>query len=282
MKKMEFEIKINAPAKKVWQVLWNDATYRKWTSVFSEGSHAVSDWKEGSKIQFLDTKGSGMYSVIESLKPNEYMAFKHLGEVKDFKEQPDTKETNSWKGAMETYLMKEEDGITTLYLKSDSNEEFEGYFKDTFPKALALIKTLAERPIEITVETPVKAPVEKVWKLFTAPEHITKWNNASEDWHTPAAQNDLKVNGRFVYRMEAKDGSFGFDFGGVYNEVKPNEAIAYTMDDGRKAKISFINSGKETKVVETFEAEAENSLDLQQGGWQSILNNFKNYVESNS
>lgn len=282
MKKMEFEIKINAPAKKVWQVLWNDATYRKWTSVFSEGSHAVSDWKEGSKIQFLDPKGSGMFSVIETLKPNEYMAFKHLGEVKDFKEQPDTDETNSWKGAMETYLLKEENGTTTLYLKSDSNEEFEGYFKDTFPKALALIKTLAERPIEITVETPVKAPVEKVWKLFTAPEHITKWNNASADWHTPAAQNDLKVNGRFVYRMEAKDGSFGFDFGGVYNEVKPNEVIAYKIDDGRKVKVTFEKEGTATKVIETFEAEDENPIDLQQGGWQSILNNFKNYVESNS
>lgn len=282
MKKMEFEIKINAPAKKVWQVLWNDATYRKWTSVFSEGSHAVSDWKEGSKIQFLDPKGSGMYSVIETIKPNEYMAFKHLGEVKDFKEQPDTKETNAWKGAMETYLLKEENGTTTLYLKSDSNEEFENYFKETFPKALALVKELAEQPIQITVETPVKAPIEKVWKLWTAPEHITKWNNASETWHTPAAQNDLKVNGRFVYRMEAKDGSFGFDFGGVYDEVKPNEAIAYKIDDGRKVKVVFAKEGNTTKVIETFEAEDENSLDLQQDGWQAILNNFKKYVESNS
>lgn len=282
MKTMEFDIKINAPAKKVWQVLWNDVTYRKWTSVFSEGSHAVSDWQEGSKILFLDPKGSGMHSVIETLKPNEYMAFKHLGEVKEFKEQPDTDATNAWKGAMETYLLKEENGSTKLYLKSDITPDFEEYFKEIFPKALASIKELAEQPIQITVETPVEAPIEKVWKLWIAPEHITKWSTASDDWHTTRSENDLRKGGKFLSRMEAKDGSFGFDFTGVYDEVKPNEVIAYTMDDGRKAKITFINKGKETKVVETFEAETENSIELQQGGWQAILNNFKKYVESNS
>src|SRR5688500_12458492 len=91
----------------------------------------------------------------------------------------------------------------------------------------------------ITVETIVKAPVEKVWKFWTAPEHITKWNNASDDWHTPFAEHDLRTGGKFLARMEAKDGSFGFDFGGVYHEVKPNELIEYTMDDGRKVSINF-------------------------------------------
>src|SRR5436190_3305443 len=91
----------------------------------------------------------------------------------------------------------------------------------------------------ITIETTVKAPVEKVWSFWTKPEHITKWNNASDDWHTPFAENDLRVGGRFLSRMEAKDGSFGFDFTGVYTEVKTNQLISYTIGDGRKVKVTF-------------------------------------------
>ena len=133
----------------------------------------------------------------------------------------------------------------------------------------------------ITVENTVNAPVEKVWQYWTSPEHICKWNNASDDWHTPRAENDLRVGGKFLSRMEAKDGSFGFDFGGIYDEVKTNEVIAYTIGDGRKVKINFTNQGNETKVVETFEAENENSIELQRGGWQNILDSFKKYTEAN-
>ena len=133
----------------------------------------------------------------------------------------------------------------------------------------------------ITVENTVNAPVEKVWTLWTGPEHIIKWNNASDDWHTPSAKNDLRVGGKFVFRMEAKDGSFGFDFGGNYDEVISNELITYTMGDGRKVKIIFTPQGNATKVVETFEAETENPIELQRGGWQAILDNFKKYAEAN-
>lgn len=133
----------------------------------------------------------------------------------------------------------------------------------------------------ITVETIVQAPVEKVWECWTKPEHITGWNNASDDWHTPRAENDLRVGGKFLSRMEARDGSMGFDFGGVYDEVKPNERIAYTLDDDRKVKIVFTGNDNETTVTETFEAENENSIELQRSGWQAILNNFKSYTESN-
>jgi uncharacterized protein YndB with AHSA1/START domain len=132
----------------------------------------------------------------------------------------------------------------------------------------------------ITVENTVKAPAEKVWKYWTAPEHITKWNNASDDWHTPHAENDIRVGGKFLVRMEAKDGSAGFDFGGVYNELKINELIVYTIGDGRKVTVRFTGKGNETNVVETFEAENIHSIDMQRGGWQAILDNFKKYVES--
>ncbi|MBI1768210.1 MAG: SRPBCC family protein [Bacteroidetes bacterium] len=133
----------------------------------------------------------------------------------------------------------------------------------------------------ITVENTVKAPVEKVWRLWTEPPHIKNWNNASDDWHTPFAENDLRIGGKFNSRMEAKDGSFGFDFGGVYDEVKLNQKISYTIGDGRKVSITFTANGNETKVTETFEAESENSLDLQRNGWQTILDNFKKYAETN-
>ena len=132
----------------------------------------------------------------------------------------------------------------------------------------------------LTVENTINAPVEKVWEYWTKPEHITKWNNASDDWHTPWAKNDLREGGSFSARMEAKDGSMGFDFGGVYDAVKPNEYIEYTLGDGRKVKIFFTSKGNTTKVVESFEAESTNSLEMQQGGWQAIMDNFKKYTEA--
>ena len=131
----------------------------------------------------------------------------------------------------------------------------------------------------ITINTTVNAPIENVWKCFNEPEHIKRWNNASEDWHTPAAENDLRPGGRFNYRMEAKDGSFGFDFCGTYDEVKLYEIVDYTLDDDRKVKITFVGDGNKTEVTESFEAEATNSLELQRAGWQSILDNFKRYTE---
>jgi len=132
----------------------------------------------------------------------------------------------------------------------------------------------------ITVESTINAPVKKVWEYWTRPEHIVKWNHASDDWHSPWSKNDLRVGGSFSARMEAKDGSMGFDFGGVYNVIKSNEYIEYTIADGRKVQVSFSGSGHQTKVVETFEAESTNPVELQRGGWQAILDNFKKYTES--
>ncbi len=134
-------------------------------------------------------------------------------------------------------------------------------------------------PTTITIETVVNAPVEKVWDAWTNPEHITKWSFASDDWHTPWAKNDLRAGGSFSSRMEAKDGSMGFEFGGVYDAVTSNKHIAYTMEDGRKVKIDFTADGNSTKVVESFDAESENSIEMQQAGWQAILDNFKKYTE---
>ena len=133
---------------------------------------------------------------------------------------------------------------------------------------------------KVTVETTINAPVEKVWKSWSEPQHITKWCAASDDWHAPKAENDLRTGGTFSTRMEAKDGSFGFDFGGVYDNVKKNELIEYTMGDGRKVRVAFTPSGDTTKIVETFDAETTNPVDMQRTGWQAILDNFKRYTET--
>jgi uncharacterized protein YndB with AHSA1/START domain len=132
----------------------------------------------------------------------------------------------------------------------------------------------------ITVETTVNAPVEKVWTCWNEPKHITQWCAASDDWHAPQAENDLRTGGKFSTTMAAKDGSFSFDFGGVYTNVEANKLIEYNIADGRKVKITFSAKGNETTVVETFDPESENPIEMQRGGWQAILDNFKKYTES--
>lgn len=132
----------------------------------------------------------------------------------------------------------------------------------------------------ITVKTTIKAPVRHVWNCWTQPDHITKWNFASDDWHAPSASNDLRPGGHFVFRMEARDGSIGFDFEGDYEEIKPLESISYRIADGRKVNITFESRENETHISESFEAESVHSAELQRGGWQAILDNFKDYAES--
>lgn len=134
---------------------------------------------------------------------------------------------------------------------------------------------------KITVQTTISATTEKVWNFYTKPEHITKWNFADESWHCPKAENDLRVGGKYSSRMEAKDGSWGFDFEATYDEVVDKEKFTYTMSDGRQATTQFEKLGNATKVTIRFDAESENSEEVQKEGWQSILDNFKKYAEAN-
>jgi uncharacterized protein YndB with AHSA1/START domain len=133
--------------------------------------------------------------------------------------------------------------------------------------------------MHLNVETVIAAPIDAVWEGYTNPQQVMEWNAASPEWHCPVAENDLRPGGRFTYRMEARDGSEGFDFGGVYDEVVVHERIAYTMDDGRRAVVNFAHEGEGVRVTVQFEPEAENTHELQQAGWQSILDNFKQYLE---
>jgi uncharacterized protein YndB with AHSA1/START domain len=131
----------------------------------------------------------------------------------------------------------------------------------------------------ITIKASVNATIETAWSKWTHPNDIVNWNNASDDWHTTKAENDLVIGGKFSYRMEAKDGSFGFDFWGIYTQIITNELIEYTMGDDRKAKVIFQYENGITNITTLFEAEDENPKEMQQFGWQAILNNFKKYAE---
>lgn len=131
----------------------------------------------------------------------------------------------------------------------------------------------------ITVQSIINVPVERVWKYWTTPVDIMGWNNASRDWYTPRVRNDLRTGGSFSYRMEARDGSTGFDFDGVYVKVSYHELIEYVMNDGRKVKIVFKAFDNKVEIVETFEAESIHPVEIQRSGWQAILDNFKNYAE---
>lgn len=144
MEKLNFSVDINAPKEKVWKTLWDDATYPKWTGVFAEGSHAKTDWKEGSKVLFLDGKGSGMVSKIETIRPTDFMSFQHLGEVKEGIEDTESEKVKDWAGAHENYTLKENKGTTELLVDMDMNEEYKDMFMKMFPKALEQVKILSE------------------------------------------------------------------------------------------------------------------------------------------
>jgi len=135
--------------------------------------------------------------------------------------------------------------------------------------------------IKITVEAAIAADLQKVWDCYTQPDHITQWNFAADSWCCPNAENDLRVGGKYKARMEAKDGSFGFDFEAIYDEVVPLKKLSYTLGDGRKVITTFENLDGNSIVSTIFDAETVNSVDLQKQGWQAILDNFKKYTESN-
>ena len=144
MQRKKYSVNINAPKQKVWQILWSDDSYGKWTSVFCEGSYAVTDWKEGSRVHFLSPGGNGMYSTIAGKEDNRFMSFRHDGEMKDGVELPLDDKSREWAGATENYTLSEDNGTTELVVDMDFVETHETYFDEHFPKGLQLVKELAE------------------------------------------------------------------------------------------------------------------------------------------
>lgn len=134
---------------------------------------------------------------------------------------------------------------------------------------------------KITITATIDMDVKKVWDYYTNPEHITKWNFADPSWQCPSASNDMQAGGKYSARMEAKDGSFGFDFEAIYDEIIEGEKFTYTMPDNRQVTVAFNENGDQTEVIVTFDPETQNSLEMQKNGWQAILDNFKKYAETN-
>lgn len=283
MQRIHFSTTINAPKEKVWNALWDLHHYQTWTNAFAEGSTVETDnWKEGSRLCFGDGYGSGMISEVVINKPNEYMSFRHLGFVKDGVEDTSSEKVAGWAGAMENYSLKEANGVTEVEIETDITDDFKDYMMKVWPVALTTLKGLAEGTVKpvITVTAEINSPVEKVWKVWTSAEDMIHWNSASNDWHCPAATNDFKPGGKLTATMAAKDGSFSFDFWAIYDEIKEKEYIHASMGDGRIWKTLFKDQDGKTIITEKFEAETENPLDMQQAGWQAILNNFKKYCET--
>jgi len=284
MQKLRLHTAINATKEKIWEVLWNIHCYETWTTVFAEGSTVKTDqWKEGTRIYFVDENGAGMVSEVAAHRPNEFMSFRHLGMINNGIEDTSSEKVKAWAGSLENYTLSSDNDHCVLTLEMDIAEEYSDYFTKTWPLALEKIKGLAEGSVKpvITFHAAINAPVEKVWKAWTQPEQVMQWNHASDDWHCPAASVDLRDGGNFSFTMAAKDGSFSFDFAGVYQDVKENDFIGVLLGDGRFWKTTFKTQDGGTRVTERFETEQMNSLELQQGGWQAILNNFKKHVESN-
>ena len=134
---------------------------------------------------------------------------------------------------------------------------------------------------KVTLKTTILRPVQKVWEFFTKPEHITQWNFANDEWKCPSAKSDLREGGRFNYRMETKDGSFGFDYAGVFEEIIPEQKLSYHLDDGRKVEVFFASiDNSTTEITEIFEPETSNPVEMQRDGWDKILHNFEKYAEN--
>ncbi|MFY7971368.1 MAG: SRPBCC family protein [Flavobacteriales bacterium] len=132
---------------------------------------------------------------------------------------------------------------------------------------------------KLLIEVHVATNAEKAWACYTDPQHITQWNFASPDWHCPSASNDLRVGGKYIARMEARDGSFGFDFEGIYSAVEQGSSLSYGLSDGRKVEVRFQPTAEGTRVEVEFDAENENPIELQKGGWQAILNNYAKHTD---
>jgi uncharacterized protein YndB with AHSA1/START domain len=278
LQQLHFETTIKATQERVWEMLWHKFAYPIWTAPFAPDCFFTSDWLLGSSIHFMGSNGNGIYGVIEKLIEGEQVSFKHLGIIQN--NEPQLSEA-PWQDLYETYTLLKTNEAIVLKVELSCIEDYQTFFIDHFPKALDIIKNMAEHKIyiPITISTVITAPIEKVWMYFITPSHIIQWNNASDDWHTTAAEVDLKIDGKFSAIMAAKDGSISFDFWGIYTKIIHNTLLEYKLGDGRNVTTQFIRNDTTVTIKQTFDAENENSIILQEGGWQAILNNFKKHTE---
>jgi uncharacterized protein YndB with AHSA1/START domain len=280
MIQLQFETTIQATATRVWEILWNKHSYPLWTAAFAPDCYYTSNWQQGSEILFMGAAGNGIYGIINQLDAPNHVAFQHLGMVQHFE-----KTTNAppFENLIETYTLEPHGNTIILKVTISCVEEYKSFFETTFPQALQIVQNIAEHkmPVAITISTTINATIAKVWDSYTTPLHIMQWNHASDDWHTTEATVDLKVGGKHSGIMAAKDGSMSFDFWGIYTQIEMYKLLQSKLGDGRNMTTTFAQQENTVLVTQVFDAETENTLDLQENGWQAILNNFKIHTENN-
>lgn len=286
MQKLHLEMDINSDINKVWNTVIGKTTYPIWAKAFDLNSDVEGEWKEGEKLHFVggEKKEFGMVSILEKVTEPTFISIRHIGQLKDGVEDLTSEEVKKWSGMHENYTLVDKGGITTFHLDMDIDEEYYEMMKNMWVIAIGRLKLLCEKGeiLAINIQADVKADIEKVWDMWTSPMHITKWAFADPSWEAPSAVNNLEVHGRFSTRMQERaNPQNGFEFGGVYAAVEKPNIIKYFMDDGRFVDIVFTQNGEIVHISQTFDAEQMNSPELQRSGWQSILDNFKKYVEAN-
>jgi len=292
MKKINKYVDINTSREVIWGAIINPSKYQLWTSAFHEGSYFEGGWQKGDHIKFLlaDDQGhtTGIYSEIAESDYLKHISIKHFGLVNDDIVDYTSEEVKKWAPSFEKYYLEKIDNNHTRFtVEVEADDEYFTHLNEVWDLGLVKLKEVCEKNLgafaSITVEVLVEESLHQVWDYWTLPEHITEWNFASEDWHCPKAINHLFNGGYFVYTMAAKDGSMSFGFAGTYTDVVEDSYIMNQLDDDRMMKVTFQKVGSDqTKVIETFDAEDINTLVLQKKGWQSIINNFKKFVESKS
>lgn len=283
MQKLHFSIVIDASREQVYSKMLDKPTYQQWTEEFAHGSTYEGSWERGAKIRFIDPSGGGMLSEIAENRPNEFVSIRHVGMIgSDGVEDTTSEAVKDWTPAYENYTFTDKDGGTEVAVEMDASDEWAGMMAEMWPHALERLKKLCEGklPAKLTVAATVNVPVEKAWEYRTKIEHITQWAFASDTWEALEAENDVRSGGRFRTRMRAKDGSAQFDFTGKYTAVEDGKSFTYRMDDGRFADVTFEAVEGGTRVTESFEPEGSNTLEVQQDGWQAIIDNYKKYAES--
>jgi uncharacterized protein YndB with AHSA1/START domain len=286
MQKITFSKQIPAALEQVWHALFGKETYPQWTEAFCAGSDIKGEWHQGEKVWFTGPKPNalfdGMYSEIAEVIPNEFLSIRHLGLIRDSQIVTDGPEIEQWQNALENYYLTANAEGTLLEVKIDINPQWIDYFEQTWPTALQRVSEIATQGFSnsVTVFNFIKAPIAKVWEFYNGPEHVTGWNFATDDWECPSAEVDLKVGGGFKSHMRAKDGSFAFDFAAKYTAVDAPKSLAYVMEDGRKAEVTFTEMDDYVKAEVRFDIENQNPREMQKQGWQAILDNFKKYCEN--
>ena len=283
MKRIELKHCFNTTPQWLWEMIVDVDHYRYWTTAFSQGSTFIGDWSQGSRIRFVmdDETGnvSGMISeVVLNGWPNA-ISIKHVGLVMNGVEDTESEEALFWTPAYENYTFEQE-GLDQCWfiMTQDIPESVETEFIENWKHAFELIeqrlKSVELSTHPITIQSTSTYTPEQLWDRLTQSDLVKTWNHASEDWHCPKAENDLRIGGEFHYEMAAKDGSMSFDFWGIYTLIDINRSLHFILGDHRNVSIEIVKKPYGCLVIERFEPEQENDVHLQRLGWQAILNNL--------